>query len=352
MMMAARIASLASKTALSATFVASTAFISYHGDLKSKRQATASTPPHPAHEDAKEDSLTAHRSNLRHVSSRNETQADDQFFFTHDDDQRFLETAVHVLTKARHEMQSSSSSDSVPSSSSGSFWSQHSTILRQAHVRAMVMDRFLDLMTRSARALVDYQLHALLHDAAGNEQALSQLHYRTAQSMHDACALHGGILVKLGQYLAANAAGGLLPKEYGEALSPLQDACAPLSMPVVEQLINEQLLSLRPDLFVVVVDDDELSNKHEMDLSSYKQQQQQQQQSLWRRVFRDIDPIPLGSASLAQVHAATLHDGRRVAIKVQRPNLDVITRADIVALSLLSKAIEMSFPGTGFDWLL
>jgi ubiquinone biosynthesis protein len=36
-------------------------------------------------------------------------------------------------------------------------------------------------------------------------------------------------------------------------------------------------------------------------------------------LFREVDPSPLGAASIAQVHAARLHDGREVAIKVQYP---------------------------------
>lgn len=39
------------------------------------------------------------------------------------------------------------------------------------------------------------------------------------------------------------------------------------------------------------------------------------------RVFAEFDPIPIGSASLAQVYAATLHDGTEVVVKVQRPGI-------------------------------
>src|SRR5688572_3491262 len=46
-------------------------------------------------------------------------------------------------------------------------------------------------------------------------------------------------------------------------------------------------------------------------------------------LFLEIDPEPLASASIAQVHQARLQDGRRVAIKVQRPDIERIVRADL-----------------------
>jgi predicted unusual protein kinase regulating ubiquinone biosynthesis (AarF/ABC1/UbiB family) len=55
-------------------------------------------------------------------------------------------------------------------------------------------------------------------------------------------------------------------------------------------------------------------------------------------VFASIDPAPLASASIAQVHAARLHDGQDVVIKVQRPNIGNIVEADLRVLRLLAKA--------------
>lgn len=64
-------------------------------------------------------------------------------------------------------------------------------------------------------------------------------------------------------------------------------------------------------------------------------------------VFTDFDPEPLASASIGQVHRATLEtaDGpRAVAVKVQRPNIKETIERDIDLLYWLAKAIERSIP--------
>ena len=58
-------------------------------------------------------------------------------------------------------------------------------------------------------------------------------------------------------------------------------------------------------------------------------------------LFLEIDPQPIASASIAQVHRARLHDGRRVAIKVQRPGIERIVRADLRNMRRLAAAIDL-----------
>jgi aarF domain-containing kinase len=59
-------------------------------------------------------------------------------------------------------------------------------------------------------------------------------------------------------------------------------------------------------------------------------------------VFAWIDPQPLASASIAQVHAARLHDGQEVVIKVQRPKIDAVIAADLRVLHLGARMMAMS----------
>lgn len=58
--------------------------------------------------------------------------------------------------------------------------------------------------------------------------------------------------------------------------------------------------------------------------------------------FATFDPEPLAAASIAQVHEAVLHDGRRVALKVRRPHLRGRIRRDVRLLRLLAHAIEQA----------
>jgi predicted unusual protein kinase regulating ubiquinone biosynthesis (AarF/ABC1/UbiB family) len=61
-------------------------------------------------------------------------------------------------------------------------------------------------------------------------------------------------------------------------------------------------------------------------------------------VFASIDPIPIASASIAQVHAARLRDGQDVVIKVQRPKIASIIAADLRILRLGARAMSAFAP--------
>ena len=92
----------------------------------------------------------------------------------------------------------------------------------------------------------------------------------------------GSAFIKIGQLLSARP--DLIPNTWIQELSKLQDQVPNFSFAQVEETIREELGSK----------------------------------------FNEIDQIicePVGSASLAQVHRATLKDGKKVVFKVQRPNL-------------------------------
>src|SRR3954469_24757812 len=61
--------------------------------------------------------------------------------------------------------------------------------------------------------------------------------------------------------------------------------------------------------------------------------------------FAEFEEEPLAAASIGQVYRAELHDGRRVAVKVQYPGVANAVRADLQNLGLLLRAAKRMAPG-------
>ena len=65
--------------------------------------------------------------------------------------------------------------------------------------------------------------------------------------------------------------------------------------------------------------------------------------------FAELSAEPLAAASLAQVHAARLHDGTRVAVKALVPGIEDVVEADLAALRVLVPALREVWPGLDFE---
>jgi ubiquinone biosynthesis protein len=61
-------------------------------------------------------------------------------------------------------------------------------------------------------------------------------------------------------------------------------------------------------------------------------------------VFAAFDPIPLAAASMAQVYRATLKDGTPVVIKIRRPGIENVIKADLRILEHAAKLLESEVP--------
>jgi ubiquinone biosynthesis protein len=59
------------------------------------------------------------------------------------------------------------------------------------------------------------------------------------------------------------------------------------------------------------------------------------------QVFAEFDPVPVASASVAQVHFARLHDGREVAVKILRPGIAKVIGHDVALLDAGASLITM-----------
>ena len=63
-------------------------------------------------------------------------------------------------------------------------------------------------------------------------------------------------------------------------------------------------------------------------------------------MFSSFDETPIASASIAQVHAAVLHDGREVVVKVVRPGIKELIHRDVELLSTLAEMAERYWPAS------
>lgn len=109
----------------------------------------------------------------------------------------------------------------------------------------------------------------------------------------------GPIFVKFGQILSTRQ--DLLPPDIGEELSRLQDNVPPFADDLARQIIESSL---------------------EVPIEE---------------VFSTFSPSPLASASVAQVHTATLHTGEDVVVKVLRPGIEKIINSDVGLLYTLAE---------------
>ncbi len=106
-----------------------------------------------------------------------------------------------------------------------------------------------------------------------------------------------------------------------------------------------QILSTRPDLLppTILAELTELQDK--VSPLAFEQVEQQLRHALgpaFREHFASLDETPLASASIAQVHRATLQDGTPVVLKIQRPGLRPKIESDLNILRAIANWVEES----------
>ncbi|HYG64626.1 MAG TPA: AarF/UbiB family protein [Thermoanaerobaculia bacterium] len=114
----------------------------------------------------------------------------------------------------------------------------------------------------------------------------------------------GGVLIKLGQFLSVRV--DLLPAEVTRELSGLQDE-------VPAERFEDVARQIEADFGRPLT-----------------------------AVFSWVDPVPVGAASLAQVHHARLPGGEPVVVKALRPGIDVLVETDLAAVSLALRLLKFS----------
>ncbi|HEY0199427.1 MAG TPA: ubiquinone biosynthesis regulatory protein kinase UbiB [Rhodanobacter sp.] len=116
----------------------------------------------------------------------------------------------------------------------------------------------------------------------------------------------GPIFVKAGQVLSTRR--DLVPADIADELSLLQDQVAPFPGSEARAIVEREL------------------------------------KAPIGRLYAHFDETPLASASIAQVHAATLHDGREVVVKVLRPGIDERIARDVRLLRSLGELAQRWHP--------
>lgn len=141
-----------------------------------------------------------------------------------------------------------------------------------------------------------------LHEIIGLVRKYKVMDGITPAHFRDMLVDLGPSFVKIGQMLSLRSE--ILPQAYCDALATLQMDADPLPFEEIEHA---------------------LENIYGERFSS---------------IFSNIDPKPLGSASLAQVHKATLSNGDVVAVKVQRPGVRATMAQDIDVMRSVAKRLS------------
>jgi ubiquinone biosynthesis protein len=119
------------------------------------------------------------------------------------------------------------------------------------------------------------------------------------------------------------------PSQRGQHLRELLDELGPTFVKF------GQLLSTRPDIVPPDILVELQSLQDDVRPFPYENVERVIREDLGlsvEQLFTDFDPIPIAAASIGQVHRATLPNGNRVAVKVQRPNAPRQVEADLALL--------------------
>ncbi len=149
-------------------------------------------------------------------------------------------------------------------------------------------------------------------DSEAGRRAATKQQLKAAEGLVKVFSGMRGAAMKVGQTLSAVDIG-LVPEEirpqFQETLARLQDDAEPVSFSAITNVVERDTGTRLAD------------------------------------AFADIDPEPIAAASIGQVHRATLHDGRDVAVKVQYPGIAEAIHADMQNLRLGLKLLNVLAPG-------
>lgn len=173
--------------------------------------------------------------------------------------------------------------------------------------------RLFRLSVTAATIAFDYEYSLMGLPEGSDERARvkHELHTRNARRLEDLCFKNGGIYIKLGQHVGQ--LDFLVPLEYSKTMrESMLNKCPTSTYDQVCQVVKKELGGTPEE------------------------------------IFDDFDPVPIASASIAQVHVARTHEGQKVAVKVQHTHMTDTAAADFATVELIVNTVHRFFPS--FDY--
>jgi predicted unusual protein kinase regulating ubiquinone biosynthesis (AarF/ABC1/UbiB family) len=152
------------------------------------------------------------------------------------------------------------------------------------------------LTSRVSGSYIGQRIRGAFQDEETRSQAMRRLHLDNAERVVSTMGSLKGAAMKVGQSLAQVVDGLDLPEEIAGILGQLNDKAEPIPFPVIRDAVEAEL------------------------------------EGSITKLFSGFDEEPLGTASLAQAHAARLPDGTPVVIKVLHQGIENSVDSDLAAL--------------------
>ncbi|OUZ99089.1 UbiB domain [Macleaya cordata] len=161
----------------------------------------------------------------------------------------------------------------------------------------------------------EYSLLGLPEGSDERKRVKHEVHTRSARRLQELCFRNGGIYIKLGQHISQ--LEYVVPEEYVQTMrASMLNKCPVSSYDQVCEVFKKELGAMPEE------------------------------------IFDEFNPVPIASASLAQVHNARTRDGQRVAVKVQHTHMTDTAAADYATVELIVNTLNWFFPSFDYRWLV
>lgn len=197
----------------------------------------------------------------------------------------------------------------------GGVYATNDTVNTGVKFTVHAIDRTTSVLNAVSKCMWNYYwvINTEWADNVEYNAKLDECHAKCARIARKAIEYNKGLFIKIGQHIAALTY--MFPPEWTEEMIPLQDHCPVSSYESVQQLF--------------LADEGRPISE----------------------IFAEFEEKPLGTASLAQVHKATLKSGEKVAVKVQHPSLELYIPLDIMLIQDVFRMIGYFFPEYPLTWL-